>query len=254
MKTGKAKGISLSVVLILIFLMMNYQTVNAERDFSLIPDEMYDSLGYIISKPDTKSKIIDSLEDKEDLSEGDIVYINIGSKQGAKAGDRYTVYKPVKSVLHPASKKEVGYLIRILGFLEVQVVRENKSRAVITKSYYAISLNHPIEKYKEISRKPKDVFPEDKLRGYIIVSKDLKLELGKEDIIYIDKGLKDGVQPMDMFEVLDEKEKDKEPINPPKGEIVILSVQDKTAAGIIEKSTKEIEIGDVILYKGRGIK
>ncbi|HUU51321.1 MAG TPA: hypothetical protein VMW81_10255 [Nitrospinota bacterium] len=240
-----------SILVATFFILTSSIDGKAKEGHLFIPKDIYESAGYILPKPDIKNRIVGSLEKKVDLSEQDIVFIDIGKNKGVVIGDQYTVFKIVKSVSHPVSKKGIGHLVRILGILDIQVVGEKRSRAIITKSYHPINVNDPIEKYKEAVEVPLDISPKSAMTAYIVSSKDLKTGLGTDDIVYIDKGSKDGVRTLDIFQILEKKEGGKEQIEPPKGEIIILSVQDNTATAMISKSTKLIETGDMLLYKGR---
>lgn len=252
MKIEKIRFSKIYSVLIATFFILTSSIVGkAQEDHLFIPKNIYESAGYIIPKPDIKNRIIGSLKKKIDLSEGDIVYIDIVRNKEVAVGDRYTVFKIVRPVSHPVSKKGMGHLVRILGIVDIQVIGEKRSRAIITKSYHPIHVNDPIEKHKEDLKRPLDISSKSAMTGYIVSSRDLKTALGTDDIVYIDIGAKDGVRPLDIFEILEQKEGEKDQLEPPKGEIIILSVQENTATGIINKSTKVIETGDMLLYKGR---
>ena len=169
--------------------------------------------GYIIPQEMEKGVVFDSPESRTIFGRGDMVYINIGEKSGAKVGSRFTAYKPLRVVTHPVKGNTVGVLIEILGELEIKEVRDDNSTASIIKSYKAIELGDKLQEREDIIVPMIDpaakVEPKD-MRGYIIEAKEQKTTVGTEDIVYIDLGRETGVSAGDRFTIFksgEEKEK-----------------------------------------------
>lgn len=81
---------------------------SADGDAMLV-DETWEFDGYISGQK----------ERREIISEGDIVFLDIGRKQGIKPMDRFTVYRRDRQMKHPETGESLGHLIRKVGLLEV---------------------------------------------------------------------------------------------------------------------------------------
>jgi hypothetical protein len=63
------------------------------------------------------------------LGTGDIVFTNVGSKNGAGTGDKFTIFRTSKPVLHPVTGQKIGYKVQIEGELEIlEILGKRKSR------------------------------------------------------------------------------------------------------------------------------
>ena len=219
------------------------------------------SAGYIIQKESEKGIIFDSPETRTIFGIGDTVYINMGGKEGVKAGDKFTIYKPLRSVTHPITDKNMGVLIEILGELEVKEVREDNSTATIIESFTTIEIGNKLKDREDMTVPMIDpaakIEPKD-IKGYIIDTKDQRETVAAGDIVYIDVGIDTGVSAGDRFTILKsegqiEKEAKKGgEIKAPKvviGNLQVIKPKEKVSTAIISESRKEIAIGEMIKYK-----
>ena len=219
------------------------------------------SAGYIIQKESEKGIIFDSPETRTIFGIGDTVYINMGGKEGVKAGDKFTIYKPLRSVTHPITDKNMGVLIEILGELEVKEVREDSSTANIIESFTTIEIGNKLKDREDMTVPMIDpaakIEPKD-IKGYIIDTKDQRETVAAGDIVYIDVGIDTGVSAGDRFTILKsegqiEKEAKKGgEIKAPKvviGNLQVIKPKEKVSTAIISESRKEIAIGEMIKYK-----
>lgn len=219
------------------------------------------SAGYIIQKESEKGIIFDSPETRTIFGIGDIVYINIGGKEGVKVGDKFTIYKTLRSVTHPITDKNMGVLIEILGELEVKEVREDSSTANIIESFTTIEIGNKLKDREDMTVPMIDpaakIEPKD-IKGYIIDTKDQRETVAAGDIVYIDVGIDSGVSAGDIFTILKsegqiEKEAKKwGKIKAPKiiiGNLQVIKPKEKVSTAIISESRKEIAIGEMIEYK-----
>lgn len=223
--------------------------------------KMLASAGYIIQKESEKGIIFDSPETRTIFGIGDIVYISIGGKEGVKVGDKFTIYKPLRSVTHPITNKNMGVLIEILGELEVKEVREDSSTANIIESFTTIEIGNKLKDREDMTVPMIDpaakIEPKD-IKGYIIDAKDQRDAVAAGDIVYIDVGVDSGVSAGDRFTILKsegkiEKEaKKKGKIKAPNvviGNLQVIKPKEKVSTAIILESKKEIAIGEMIEYQ-----
>src|SRR3972149_87289 len=162
------------------------------------------SAGYIIQKESEKGIIFDSPETRTIFGIGDTVYINMGGKEGVKSGDKFTIYKPLRSVTHPITDKNMGVLIEILGELEVKEVREDSSTANIIESFTTIEIGNKLKDREDMTVPIIDpaakIEPKD-IKGYIIDTKDQRETVAAGGIVFIDVGIDTGVSVRDRFTI-----------------------------------------------------
>ena len=91
--------------------------------------------GYITQEKLPKGCIVGSKEDKTALAEGDTIFISLGKEAVVAQGDEFTVLRPVKKIIHPITKEELGFLIKILGNIQVLCVQQKSATAKIINSY-----------------------------------------------------------------------------------------------------------------------
>lgn len=225
------------------------------------PKSQLEGAGYILSAELPPSKRIFAAEkDVEALAEGDVVYINTGKAEGVLPGATFLVYRPGKLVVHPFTQEPLGYLVTVLGTLEVIECQEKISTAIIAESYnntifkgdWITSFEEPevpqVEAYK---------VPEAKdIRGVIVALKEDKKFVAQNDIVYLDRGSKDGIASGDIFTVyrpgkaIEELAQEQRQLPQIElGELVVISTRERTATGIINYSISEMQVGDRVVYK-----
>ncbi|MBI1819466.1 MAG: LysM peptidoglycan-binding domain-containing protein [Nitrospirae bacterium] len=222
--------------------------------------------GGFISKKFLKEEKVASItaseQDHSLLGDGDAVYVFPEKNHSLQVGEQYTIFEPIKSVYHPETHHLIGNLIRIKGYLEIipdVMARKGQKGhlARIIKSFDLINVGdsltvyHPVD---PISLVMNEVPYPEKLKGLVIASHDIKTSNQQYDIIYLDKGTKDGIQPGHHLVVLKEWKKNKvygsvaeeKPSKRITAEIEVISVQEETSTAIINKSLEPVEVGDMV--------
>jgi hypothetical protein len=255
-------------------------------------------------------------QERRTYTEGDVVFINAGSQQGINVGQEFAIVRPRGQLTSKFTTKKgwLGVYMQELGQLRVTIVKERISVAVITHSCEMVLLGDllrqinnrvaPIERAEvELDRFAE---PTGKQRGRIVMSRDAREYLSRNQIVYIDLGAEDNVKAGDYltvyrpvgggnitrieneeiarsqsggfesdryhggkFSIQSQRTKDysntpglffkNEPVTtreirrsrPPVprkvvGEMVILSVQTRTATAIITRVAQEIHTGDFV--------
>jgi hypothetical protein len=220
--------------------------------------------GFILKEPgeaNRKGVIVASENEHLLLGEGDSVYLIPDGAHQFKQGERYTIFEPVQSVHHPVTHRLMGKLIRIKGVLEIipnsMASKKDTYTARIIKSYQLISLKDAVTTYHPID--PINIVihetPFEKpLKGLVVASKDIKENNGEHDIVYLDKGSRDGVQPGNLFVVF--KEGKKAQFYSPAGieslprriiaDLEVISVEKESSTAIVARSTEPVIVGDQI--------
>jgi hypothetical protein len=153
---------------------------------------------------------------KNTFQEGDYVYINKGTAQGAKLGDVFQVIRPVS---HPLGMgwfrgqfsvlRAMGTMWEDKGRLRVVVAQPNLSIAQIEESCDYIQRGDIVLPFIERaapSLKPEDKFdrfapPSGKATGMIVTGKGYTSQFGTNHIAYVNLGSDQGVHVGDYLRV-----------------------------------------------------
>ncbi len=178
------------------------------------------------------------------VGKNDEVYIDI---EGDKTTGRkfYTFRQPRKwrKVKHPKGGN-IGYLIEITGIAEIVGEESGNLKAVILESFLDITVDEEygnyIHEYFEVEPPIQTDDPRmPDIKGVIVMTRDLRELNAEGDVVYIDKGSKDGVLAGDVFRVMSEEYPHIE-----LGKMVVILTKEKTSTAWVTKTKKEIEKGD----------
>ena len=204
--------------------------------------------GYV-GDDESKDVIVGGAEPKRNFSYDDIVYVNIRSKEDVNIGDKYIMFNRLNKVKHPVTGREYGRLIKILGILRITAkdkpgmytARITLSFDVSGKGTMLMPYQEPIPIY-DTPQKTKDI------AGYILEVMDGRTINGQHDIVYLDKGSADGVEPGDRFVVYTGPE---EATLPRKlvGETQVILIKEHTSTAVVRKSTNVLIKGDQVESK-----
>ncbi len=268
--------------------------------------------GFIQTAPvSTNVEIVGAEQEQEQhaFKFGDYIYINSGANSGVKVGDLYSVMRPRGIFKSPfSSKGDLGRYVQEVGAVEIVKVKSEVSVAKITTSCEVVLMGDLVQpmtrRTSADTRKqlPLDRFaePNGKTTGRIVLARDNREMLARDEIVYIDLGSENGIsageyltifRPLgkgnvtgfDQSEILHSqdygfeseryrggKQSSQAPRNEhektlggiettpeatkkrPKGlrkivgEMVILSVHEKTATAVITRVTQEVHTGDMV--------
>jgi len=158
-------------------------------------------------------EIIGAEEEQEQrtYADGDIVYLNAGSQQGIKEGQSFQIIRPrgdVKGV-HKQKRGFLGTYIQEIGQLQVFKVRENTSAAQVTFTCEQALLGDllapvpnresPLQRAEE--NLDRFVAPTGKQSGRLMMARDNRELVTRNDIVYIDLGSEDQVKTGDYLTI-----------------------------------------------------
>ncbi len=214
-----------------------------------------------IAKNELKNsgRLTNSPEDRFYLSVGDDAYIKPRQINNFAIGQTYEIFRTLGEVEHPVTGDDLGYKIRILGSARVTRISKKAVTVKIEHSYEAIVRGDEVRPW----RNPvKDVRPRRNkvsLNGYIVDYLEENPFVSQDQIVFLDRGLKDGVQEGNRFFVIRQLDHfgdsywddiDKEDLPYEKiGELIVLSVGSKTAAALVMRSLMTIKNGDKIVME-----
>jgi len=178
----------------------------------------------------------------------DIVYVNVNNP--VKIGDKFYVIKVSEPVYHPITGTQIGYVITISGIAEIVEVKGGDTMAKITKCFGEITQGDILDTYYDI-KTPMTTgdFRSPDINGMIVAAAVQTPSHSTLDIVYIDKGSKDGIEVGDMFKTL---AVDAHAV--PNGTIQVISCRDHTATAIIQNSIAPISSGNIFTKLEKNVK
>jgi len=252
-----------------------------EKQKALVTREVLLVSGYLTKRDRPFGEIIHAQKEAESLSADDIVVINRGSEEGVEPGSRYYIYRKVKNVNHPETGKRFGYLVSIVGLMEVVGVTYQKTARIGggyetgTKRLYAesggtkkhVSTARIIKSYNTVFRgdfivpefnvqipmvDPDRPLAEKKITAIVMAVSADKNSSATNDVLYLNVGRNAGVQAGDIFGIYPKTKKGsiaaKYGIHKSIAKARVIMVRAETATAIVVDSQHEIFAGYTANY------
>jgi hypothetical protein len=117
-----------------------------------------------MTAPDLTGSIIATHEDRVSVATGDTVILDQGRWRGVQVGDRYAIFQPNSTIVHPVT----GRLIRIppeaIGELAVVNVAEQTSTALLLRSTREVNVGALVAPLRvALTRQPESRVPESRV-------------------------------------------------------------------------------------------
>ena len=158
-------------------------------------------------------EIVGAQEEQEQgtFADGDVVYLNEGSQQGIKEGQTFQIIRPRGTVkgVHKHKKGFLGIYVQDIGQLQVFKVRENTSVAKITFSCDSALLGDllaPVPDRPSLYQRAAGDLdrysdPTNKQAGHLMMAKDSREMVTRNDVVYLDLGSEDQIKPGDYLTI-----------------------------------------------------
>ncbi|HEY3053683.1 MAG TPA: LysM peptidoglycan-binding domain-containing protein [Thermoanaerobaculia bacterium] len=184
---------------------------------------------------------------------GDLIFVTGGTATGLAAGETYMVIEPGDLIVHPRTGQVIGQHYNYQGQVKILCAEETSSRAIISQNCREIHLGAKLKPMPQlpipIARVPDTPgfcdLPTGRSTGYIIDSQDWDLALGQGNLVQVNLGHDDQIQPGDFLTVY----RDSDIPGYPRqvlGEIGILTTQSHTATGRIVGMRRAMQVGDSV--------
>lgn len=198
------------------------------------------------------------------MKEGDIVFISLKNgeqtAESVKVGDKYTIFVAGRRVKHPITGDDLGNIIDIQGSLKITGVGK-VTEGLIDKGYKEIGIGARLRPYTPPIKEVEITEAEGSTEGVVVAGIEGIEFMSNNDIVYIDKGMKDGLKKGNVMKVYKKALKATDPYKgkkfmlPPEeiGKLVVAQVDETTSTCIVIGSTASINMGDMVrtLQKGK---
>jgi hypothetical protein len=186
-------------------------------------------------------KITHSALGREVFGLFDEIYIK--TKKTAEKGDKFYVIRKQGKVRHPLTGRYLGYLVRVLGVVEVDESGRKDLRARIVESFENMNAGDVLDGYYELEppvsagepRKPQ-------VEAAVVALNRLKEISGGHEMVFIDKGSNDGLMEGDVLMTLMPGTDDMA-----NGLIQIVNMRKTTSLALVLSSETTIGEGDEVV-------
>ena len=144
------------------------------------------------------------------FAQGDLLYIDAGAQAGVREGQEFSVVRPRGRFSSKFSKKgSLGVYTQEVGRLRVVRVRDRVSVAEVTKACSDLLLGDLLRPYAPREVPPAraegafDLFaqPTGKQTGRIVLARDAREAVSRDDVVFIDLGAEDNLKVGDYLTV-----------------------------------------------------
>ncbi|MHB8881419.1 MAG: LysM peptidoglycan-binding domain-containing protein [Thermodesulfovibrionales bacterium] len=197
--------------------------------------------GYIAENVKGIGMVDGSPTERRLFGSNDIIYIKTNSP--ARIGERFYIIRPGIQVKHPVTNKPMGSVIEIRGVAEVFQFEYGSTKARIIEMFDDIEIGDLLDTYYEIHpplttgahRKPN-------ISGMVVAAREMRLVNGSFNVVYIDKGQRDGIEVGDVLQTVRLGEH-----RVPNSTIQVINYKDSTATAIIRSFTDTVTPGDKVV-------
>jgi len=205
-----------------------------------VDKNLYVASGYIANSFSSRGRITGSPEGKNLFGNSDFVYVR--TKGTVNVGDKFYIVRIGQDVYHPITNQRLGRILEIVGVAEISKFEYGETIAKILISFKEIESGDLLDIYS--AKEPPFVskpFRRPNIEGYVVASKNVTIMNSLYDIVYIDRGLKDGLQPGDVLETIAVGRH-----RVPNGTIQIISLERNTATAKVVSGKGGITAGNQI--------
>jgi hypothetical protein len=225
------------------------------------PDPFYeyseiDGLGFIRPAAiPSMGTIFRAQDDVNLITAGNTVFIDPASDGPRPAvGDRLFAFHTIDPVRDPVTRDIVGVQHVLTGIVDIIRIEEGLAVGRVFKAFREISLQDQVTAYWQ---REKEIFFRDyppNVTAKVIKAHDGQGIIAQNMIVFIDKGLLDGIAVGDVFDIFHHESAKTDPGKyrtvdlPPEhvGQLLVLHTEEETATAIIRDSKKSITPGDQV--------
>jgi hypothetical protein len=205
-------------------------------------------------------------EDRRFLAEGETVYMNGGSEQGVKVGDRFLVLKTVaRKIQHPTTKQKLGDVVQQVGVIRVITAQTKGSVATIERCLDGVEVGDHLVRFTEPANLPLQLRTDttDPVKvapnsPVVVFARDDHQHTAIGDMVIVDKGANDGLKVGDVLLAVRTRTFPVGPDGDQKnatettthyvGQALVVRTDAQTATCRLLRTTEEIRLGDTLTH------
>jgi len=213
-----------------------------------------ESLNFVAPhKLDGTSSIVESPVIRNWLAQGDPVFVGLGEGE-VSVGDQFTVFRDSEAVIDPETGQTVGYAIHVLGWLEVEEVGAEASRAEVRLSISEIARGDRVMRREPLSSRVAVKMAQESVEARIIYMPIARAMIGPADYVFLNRGSLHGLEVGTELEVFDAGSEEHErvrgiTVRTPDtiiADLVVISAQPEAAVAYVTATSRELEVGDAV--------
>jgi hypothetical protein len=196
------------------------------------------------------TSIVDSTTNRVWLGDHDNAIIGLGDGQ-VQVGDHFDIFRTTSAVNDPDTGRQVGWATLALGWLEVTDVLGETAVAEIQRSRGEIRRGDRL--LPRVRTGPDiAVGPKPEVAGRVVFTWADRIEMGGDDVVYLNRGSDSGLQvgsPLEVFRPLGTEidyaqEQVKQLPDHVVARMLVVSTTSETATAVVTHAASEIEVGD----------
>jgi len=178
------------------------------------------------------------------------VHVSLGARDGVVAGDHYRIINTNRVIYHPRTGAVVGRLVKVVGEVEIMEVRDTTATGRVTRANEPIRVGDAILAAPDIPPITEPLEPHEApdLRATILAAYDDQFALAERDVIFLDVGERQSVQPGDRFLLHGTATTEIDGAPHYVAEAVVIAAQPSTCSAMIMRSFTETFVGETATY------
>lgn len=225
------------------------------RLFPVMEESALQCAPYVVDDPEDDSLTIIGSEHgatKVAFVDRDAVYLSRGSNGGVKPGDLYTIHHVTYAVKHPDTRRTIGHKVETTGWLRVVLVQENAATAIIEHACVDIHAGDYLKPFAPVTvpmlpvRTPPTRLtpPSGKLDGAVVdIDRDAMIAANGQ-LVVLNLGARNGISPGNILLVYRIMYPSVPTPRLVLGEVVVVSVRERTSVAKVIYSADAIMNGD----------
>jgi hypothetical protein len=200
------------------------------------------------------ASILDSPEPRKWLTDQSEVVIGLGAGE-VQVGDQFDIFRTQARVTDLDTGMHYGWATNELGWLEVTRVDEESSRAIVRLSRSEIQRGDQLLPRRVRSSETELAASPGPVEGRIVHTPDRRLNMAQVDVVYLDRGSRDGLvvgSPLEIYRPLGEHGAKLDMANHKKrripdhvvAKLLVVEVYDDTSVAVVTNTTEELNRGD----------
>ncbi len=200
---------------------------------------------------DQAGEIVDQFDDEEMVGQYDTVRFTMSENANVQIGDVFTIFNTKEKVHHPTEGDYLGYVVNVLGEIETKKITTLETGRIVYEGEI-ISSSAEIGMGDRIIFMPRDEYivtlnkTSLDLKGAVIAFEEGHRFLAQHDIVFIDLGLKDGLEVGNSFSIWRASKNKKKLPGYFVGNLIVLHVEPNVSTALVTNSLSELELGDTI--------